>query len=266
MLIGLANRFCLTLDGIKSGMTVLPEVLEKDTRRFQKRSPVWKETEEERARVEAHNEAHAKRPSKLGRFIMDDLHKQAREEGLCWYPKLEKSFILDGPSKLDEDLAAPWRRALEEARRWKAEENNSRKEEDLKKIQKHVESVYKDHRVEMTSPRKAGKKTPKKNGSSFTDLPTEVKQNKIRDLSLKFNSAPTTAELLMSEEEILRVRASYAYCYDFEERNGSTSRFPFDVAMRELGAIKARAVGGFKAVAGDFYDHFNIKHPNQHHH
>jgi hypothetical protein len=67
----------------------------------------------------------------------------------------------------------------------------------------------------------------------------------------------------MQDEVIARVKASYAYKYDydlqFDKSKGSS--FPWDVAMRELGDIKARATGGHKTVIGDFYDHFNIKNP-----
>jgi RNA-dependent RNA polymerase len=64
----------------------------------------------------------------------------------------------------------------------------------------------------------------------------------------------------MQDEVIARVRASYAYKYDYDNKWNGTS-FPWDVAMRELGDIKARATGGHKTVIGDFYDHFNIKNP-----
>lgn len=257
----------MTLDGIKTGMRVLPQALTKDTQDFNKRPPRWKETEEERSRPSNLNQAHAKRPPNLSRFIMDDLYKQAEDEGRKWYPRLDKAFG-ERPIKLDEALAAPWRNAWEEAERWKEAEKSSRKANDLETIKYHVEAIYRDHRGEMGSPKKAAKTPKKGSGSSFSELPIEVRQNKIRDLSLRFNSFPTTKEVLMSEEEITRLRASYAYVHDFEMRrslNGFT-RFPFDMAMRELCLIKARTSGRMKAVSGDFYDHFNMKHPKQHHH
>jgi len=65
----------------------------------------------------------------------------------------------------------------------------------------------------------------------------------------------------MSEEEIARLRASYAYVYDSKqhERGAGWSRFPWDVAMRELCAIKAQAVGRTKTVSEDFYARFYMK-------
>ncbi|KAH9482728.1 putative RNA-dependent RNA polymerase SHL2 [Psilocybe cubensis] len=267
--IRLAYMFCMTLDGIKTGMRVLPDVLAQDMKNFNKRAPRWKETDEERTRLANLNEVHAKRPQHLSRFIMDDLYRQAEDEGKKWYPRLEKAFC-ERPVKIDEDLAAPWRLALEMATRWMKDESNSRMANDLERIKYHVEVVYNEHRGEMGSPKKPTK-TPKKSsgsGSSFSELPIEVRQNKIRELSQKFNSRPTKDELFMAEEEIARLRASYAYVYDFEMRRGLNgfTRFPFDMAMRELCLIKSRAIGRMKAVTGDFYDHFNMKHPKQHHH
>jgi len=69
----------------------------------------------------------------------------------------------------------------------------------------------------------------------------------------------------MQDEEVARLRASYAYKYDHEVRFSGWTRFPWDVAMRELGAIKARATGRHKTIAGEFYDHFNMKHSKDYH-
>jgi hypothetical protein len=70
----------------------------------------------------------------------------------------------------------------------------------------------------------------------------------------------------MADEEVARVRASYAYFHDFELRKycgqSNFTRFPFDVAMRELCGIKART-GRYKAVSGEFYDQFKMKEPGK---
>jgi hypothetical protein len=136
------------------------------------------------------------------------------------------------------------------------------KERELDEIEEHVRSVYKDHRRALSPKKSSGSQ---KSSVSFTELPIETRQNEIRKLSKKFVSFPPPKKFLMDDEEIVRVRASYAYKYDYDlqvqfDKSKGTS-FPWDVAMRELGDIKARATGGHKTVVGEFYDHFNIKNP-----
>ncbi|KAJ3515971.1 hypothetical protein NLJ89_g1430 [Agrocybe chaxingu] len=265
--IRLAYMFCMTLDGIKTGMSVLPETEKEDAKRYNKRAPRWKETEEERDRKTS-NEANTKRPRELGRFIMDELHNKATTEGDNWLVRIDTHFKSVTSTKTDEDLVEPYRKAQEMCRRWATEEGNRRPSEDLKKLEEHVRKVYDNHRTEMSSPKKASRSSPKKDKISFTDQPIEVRQDKFRELSRRFADFPKPGELMMHDEEVARIRASYAYWYDCERRKSYDvpwSRFPFDVAMRELCAIKARAAGRYKVVDGGFYDHFNMKHPNKHH-
>lgn len=255
----------MTLDGFKTGMTVRDEILKEDTKMYQKRPPKWKETDEDRDRFHAsgQNEQNLQRPNFLGRFIMDELHKQAEVEGNYWLAKIESHFEAPNRCKLDEDLVTPWNKAIELSNRWATEENNTRMKEELEAITKHVKQIYIDYRSLLSSPSK-GPRTPKK-VVPFTGQPIEMRQDAIRGQSKKFASFPPPGKFLMQDEEIARLRASYAYKYDHETRCGSWSRFPWDVAMRELGAIKARATGRHKTIAGEFYDHFNMKHSKDYH-
>lgn len=258
--------FCIALDGFKSGMTVRDEVMKNDAKSYQKRPPKWKETEEERDRFHAsgQNENNLQRPHSLGRFIMDELHKQAESEGDQWLARIENHFESPNRCKIDEDLAAPWNKAIELSNRWTTEENNTRMKHELEAIAEHVRGVYTDHRGSLASPNKVSRTSPKK-GARFSGLPIEVRQDAIRRLSRQFVSFPPPGKFLMQDEEIARVRASYAYRYDHEARCSGWTRFPWDVAMRELGAIKARATGRHKTIASEFYDHFNMKHSKDYH-
>ena len=257
----------MTLDGFKTGMTVREDILKNDTKKYQKRPPRWKETDEERERFNAsgQNEQNLQRPNSLGRFIMDELHKQAEEEGNHWLSKIESYFAPPtNRCKLDEDLVAPWNNAIELSNRWATEENNTRMKQELEEIAQHVKEVYSSHRGSLSSPTKAIKNSPKK-AVPFTGQPIEVRQDTFRKLSKKFASFPPPGKFLMQDEEIARLRASYAYLHDHEMRFSNWSRFPWDVAMRELGAIKARATGRHKTIAGEFYDYFNMKHSKDYH-
>lgn len=260
----------MTLDGFKTGMTVREDVLKNDTKIYQKRPPKWKETDEERERFYAsgQNEQNLQRPNFLGRFIMDELHKQAEEEGNHWLAKIETTFEALTPNhrcKLDEDLVAPWNKAIESSNRWVAEKKITLMKEELEAIAQHVKKVYSDHRSSLASPSKNLRNSPKK-VVPFTGQPIEVRQDKFRKISKDFASFPPPGQFLsMRDEEIARLKASYAYKYDHEVRLSWWTRFPWDVAMRELGTIKAQATGRHKTVAGEFYDHFNMKHSQDYH-
>ena len=256
----------MTLDGFKTGMTVREEILRNDMKSYQKRPPKWKETEEDRDRfhTSGQNEKNLERPKALGRFIMDVLHKQAENEGNSWLARIEAYFEAPIRCKTDEDLVGPWNKAIQLSNRWATEENNTRMKRELEAIAEHVKGVYTDHRGSLASPTNISRNSPKK-GAPFTGMPIEVRQDAIRKLSRQFVSFPAPGKFLMQDEEIARLKASYAYKYDREIRNSGWSRFPWDVAMRELGAIKARATGRHKTVAGEFYDHFNMKHSKDYH-
>ncbi|KIJ99388.1 hypothetical protein K443DRAFT_102370 [Laccaria amethystina LaAM-08-1] len=122
----------------------------------------------------------------------------------------------------------------------------------------------------IVSPRKQSNQySPKKDKATFADLPIEVHQDKFRALSRNFSPFPRPNTFLaLSEWDIAATRASYAYWYDHEQRKQSIRNnwtcFPWDVAMRELCTIAADAGSRHKVVAGEFYDHLNMKHPWAH--
>ena len=258
-------RFCLCLDGLKTGMTVKEEILKKDSKTYQKRPPKWKETDEERDQFRASgwNETNLQRPDSLGQFIMDELNDQAKEEEDAWLAKIGSHFNVKGRCNVrDEDLVAPWNRAMDLSKRFAAEERNTWMKRELDQIAEHIESVYQVHRESLSSshslsPKKATSSF--KSAAPFTEMPIEARQNAIRKVSKLFVSFPPPGKFFMQDEEIARLRASYAYKYNYDCHYNRSS-FPWDVAMRELGAIKARATGGHKTVVGEFYDHFNMKH------
>ncbi|KAF9534243.1 RNA dependent RNA polymerase-domain-containing protein [Crepidotus variabilis] len=272
----LAHIFCMALDGVKTGKMVDPEIFRQDKLRYDNRAPKWKEFQDKT--VSGPDETNQSHPRRIGlrKFIMDQLMEQCVKKRDDWLTHITTFFDEIPRSVLDEHLAAPWKEAALRAARWAAEKDDLCMTNELKALQDHVVRCYNAHRNEMRqkSPSKA-RATPSKikSSDSFTDQPIEVRQNTLRKHSQEFASLPlpgTTLSMYMSEEEISRVRASYAYVYDNEmQKNRGTqnfTRFPFDVAMRELCAIKARATGRHKTVSGDFYDRFNIKHPKKHHH
>ena len=149
-------RFCLCLDGLKAGNAVKDAILKKDSKAYQKRSPEWKETDEERSQFQAsrQNEKHLQRPNSLGKFIMDQLYEEAKGEKDFWLAKIQHRFEEQKHWNDDEDLVAPWDRAMKLSKRLATEEKSSWMKRELEEIAKHVRSVYEDHRLSF-SPKKA---------------------------------------------------------------------------------------------------------------
>jgi hypothetical protein len=255
----------MTLDGVKTGKTILQEVYKKDREKYDKVPPRWKGDTEETGSMG--NQPRVLRPSMKGKFVMDYLYDQASREQGSWLVRVDKHFESVPRIGLDEDLAAPYKTAVELAERWETEEKTDRKKRELKELEDHVARSYSEHRGQLTNSPRKGKGSPSRGkSSSFTDLPIEVRQDKIRRISKQFATFPAPGQFLMAEEEVARIRASYAYVYDFDQRRyygmSNFTRFPFDVAMRELCGIKART-GRYKTVSSEFYDQFKMKDPSK---
>ncbi|KAJ7498829.1 RNA dependent RNA polymerase-domain-containing protein [Mycena latifolia] len=280
--IRLAYMFCKTLDGAKTGLSVLPSVYSKDTGAYDKRPPVWKEaTEKKKGKIDQTNTVNVGRDhTVLGTFIMDKLHNHTE-----WGQKLKKELEgrLSTPHVVDADLTAPWRAFVEKETAKKDAENRRRtemallakhilntaglsaadrdvatrllaeaqasQESDLERIQKHVEDVCAKHKSKITG--------------KFSDLLIERRQDILRELSREFATGPQG--LSIDAGEAARIKASYAYAYDSDQRRGSYvkwSRFPWDVAFRELCLIKCRSKEtSFKPVNSEFYERFTMKMP-----
>jgi RNA-dependent RNA polymerase len=99
----------------------------------------------------------------------------------------------------------------------------------------------------------------KDRAAMFTNRSIETRQDQLRRISREFVGGPPTEQtLVFSAEEVARLRASYAYVYDWG-RKPYGSRFPWNVAMRELGEIKLRARKDFKPISQDFYEKMSMR-------
>jgi len=269
----LVDRFCKVLDGAKTGLTIKPNTRTEDARQYgHPRGPKWKSAGDKKktdkvpdaAKYDKTNTLFLKRPLTggvfiRGPFIMDVILKAAKVERKRRLAEMDTLF-----SPLNEDpdphLTKPWLDVAQMAEEGPTSEVNS-KRRDLSLIAVHVKAMYNEHRAK-------GKNVVKGTGSSFTSLAIEIRQDSLRALSKKFASSPRPEELnsLMDASTISRLRASYAYLYDSEENdpkkpngNGNGwSRFPWDVAMRDLCQIKADALGPHKTITTDFYERFKV--------
>ncbi|KAI6113975.1 hypothetical protein EV401DRAFT_2102026, partial [Pisolithus croceorrhizus] len=218
--IRLAYMFCHVLDSAKSGLIVRPEVPQRDVHKFQRRAPSWKETEEE-ATYEKNEPIEAKR---YGNVKLSEV----------------RSAIPEATFR-DIALLKPWDDAKERVARMQLldQEHSARLDSELTCIQAHVEAVFLEYKAKVRS--------------SFTTLKIERRQDILRSLTRQFARNPTPECLCFSEDDLAHLKASYAYRIDPE------GGFPFCVAMRDMGYIKARSQGPTKAVSHAFYDKFTIR-------
>ncbi|RPD65627.1 hypothetical protein L226DRAFT_543193 [Lentinus tigrinus ALCF2SS1-7] len=245
----LAYMFCAILDGSKTGVTVKPDVYREHCRNniWQHRGPAWKEAaeEEERYTADYKNGSNLRRHHTLGKFVMDHLHKVIQTECTKEYRRIEEKLNTDTVALRDHHLATPWEDACERARK-ASKLGSSKMQEELDLIKAHVEAMYEKEKI-MRSMNNKGQKY-----KTFTDLPIEKRQDVLRAASREFHSKPAGL-VFFSEHETRRIKASYAYIYDFQKSYNKWSRFPWNVGMRDLGEIKAEAVGVPKTLSHDFY-------------
>lgn len=249
------------MDGSKTGLSVLPAILSKDSAQFNERFPRWKETKEDSNKhaVSGINKVSPKRPRTLGAFVMDTLHEQAKIEGDRQLKAIEQIFSSCSDAS-DPALMEPWLTARQISQQVILLDRSSRVHFSLEKIEAHVRTMYDKHRGEFRQGIPVSPSKRKDKGAAFTELPIETRQDKIRSLSREFAEKPTCDEVYMDKHTIARLRASCAYWHDSRMSRRGWSRFPWDVATRDLCAIKAESLGPSKTVTMDFYERFSLKH------
>ncbi|KAK0206463.1 RNA dependent RNA polymerase-domain-containing protein [Desarmillaria ectypa] len=257
----LAHMFCHVLDGAKTGLKVSPHVLSRDRKEYAQKILEWKEFSKDPKDVSTDGTNAARAKPLAGRnFVMDIIQDYAKKQGEIQLGKVEQNVKACPPFGVDEELAAPWNEACLITERLQSRD----RQKDLDAIKKHVQNVYQKHRSQVNGVhgRKNVHASPKK-GAAFTDLPIEARQDELRALSKEFAAKPLPEDLVATTGmEVAIIKASYAYIYDLEQRASAGkkwTRFPWDMAMRELCAIKARATGHWKPLNGDFYERMMIK-------
>lgn len=242
------------LDGSKTGLRVKPEVLKKDQRKYSSTCK-WKEKLEGDDEKESHdNKVYAKRDGVGNRaFIMDQLQAHAKTLYDLVTAKLEQFFKSKFP-QVDEELKRPWLEACARADQASRDFGENRMRKELEKIKEHVETLRQEHRDSVRHSLSCQRK-----GASFTDLPIEQRQDLLRRYSRMFAAAPTGL-VSMSPSEAAHVKASYAYTFDAESTKAGPkwTRFPWDVAMRDLCEIKAKQSGSPMTVSGHFWERMKV--------
>ncbi len=258
-------RFCRVLDAPKTGWRIKPASYQADLSQYHTRPPQWKEfisnkkDKSKAPKFDTSNMKYLERDNKSpfvkGKFVMDILVNAADREKERLFVEMKRvSAPLDeGP---DPDLILPWDNLVQWAERGKPEAVEM-KRRDLGRIAIHVHQVYRMHTAILITSRSKGP-----GSSHFTGLPIEERQDRLRKVSKAFASGPPLEDLptIVDKDQLARFRASYAYKYDAEQKqqHDGWSRFPFNVAMRELCDIKARTLGTHKVVQNSFYERFKL--------
>ncbi|KAI0706226.1 RNA dependent RNA polymerase-domain-containing protein [Cytidiella melzeri] len=288
----LAYIFCSVLDGIKTGVSIKREKQNCDRNLYSKQ-PDWKqlvgESKKKKKTVNSSNLAPPKRATHLPTFIMDVLKEEVKKEHSAQLAVIESRLANSDEVRRDEDLVRPWlefehmltkvqaernefvaqaRRLIEadyvgietRARMTQMMTEGSSSEtlaSMLKAIETHVRKVFDDWKKRTAKTDHNSNPDPSKSSNTFTDMDIRKRQDILRSLSLSFATDPDPRPFcsVRSANEIARLKASYAYIVGCEKRK---YRFPFDVAYRQLCAIKAQAVsnGREKSVASTSYETF----------
>ncbi|KAG6844808.1 hypothetical protein H0H87_003474 [Tephrocybe sp. NHM501043] len=258
--IKLAYKFCKVLDGAKTGLRIKPETYKSDKENYNSTRLRWKEPPVDTSKTPKYKDQkpYTKR-GKLsshikGLFIMDVLHDESKKERDRILASFNASELF-GPLTVvtDGDLSKPWNDACMASQKGNPHVIQSMRN-DLDKIMRHVKAVHEKYKIGRTI----------KNGdNTFTDVAIETRQDILRKISKLFISYPTPDDMEVHTDTALiaRLRASYAFVYDLTKTGSGCytwSRFPWDVAMRELCLIKANALGPSKTVTNSFYERFKL--------
>ncbi|KAJ7665536.1 RNA dependent RNA polymerase-domain-containing protein [Mycena rosella] len=249
-----AYMFCKTLDGAKTGLSVLPSVYAEDQNAYEKRAP-WNKIDE----TNTYNLARPQGSAHLSWTNSTTTRSGASGVGVGERTQEEiDAKFKEAPHVVDADLTAPWIAFVEKEYRWAPRSEQDVAMRGLELIKRHVEA---------------------QNQWQIHQLPIERKQDILRELSRDLATGPpglsmdavrdflyavvaTGADGLAGQDEAARIKASYAYFYDSEQAWTKWSRFPWNVAFRELCLIKCRSrKTSLKPVNSEFYERFTMKMP-----
>jgi RNA-dependent RNA polymerase len=216
----------------------LDTVLKSDRERYQWHlRPAWTMEDKTQAQSNSKNLVPIPRGKSLGPFIMDILGEQLHQVVGAAKRKVEMTLRGLRPPPPDPALLAPHLFQIEALRKYESEAAEDQEckiyadmlRRELKALRTHVDDVH--------------AKWTRATGKTFTDLPIETRQDKLRALSKEFARDPPLEVrigyiALKTRRERMDFKASYAY--DRHPRQ----RFPWDVAMTTLCELKAASTPG----------------------
>lgn len=224
--------------------------MKADSAKYETRQLCWKEKYTPTAQLMLRgNTFKVKRNPKFIMEKLSDYGQGLKEDSL----KSVEKQIEHCTNEEDSALTEPYKEVVQRVEHLRTLPNGdipaSMLEADLDLIKKHVKEIFDEH--------KSIHKEAASGGVSFTSLPIGKRQDALRKVSRDFHSKPEQSKfLLMSANDVERVKASYAYVFDWKQSH-SPSRFPWNVAFRSLCVLKCGE--DVKPVDRRFYDHMSVK-------
>jgi hypothetical protein len=156
---------------------------------------------------------------------MDVISKAAVEIGRRKLHEVERQFAQASKSVADNHLIQPWLNATDVARRYRNEEHNYRRQQDLKKIEDTVKEAW-QHFFDKQGVRQRG-----------------ARRLDLANIRKRFATDPPLEELLMDSCDVDRLKASFAYFYDSAQDRTGRSPFAWEMAMSMLCTLKGMLCG-----------------------
>lgn len=231
------NRFTTILDSPKSGLKIVDSVLKSDKGRYQLYlKPAWMGEDRDQPQTNPRNLMPIPRGKGLDVFVMDKFAEQVRQVVSAAKRKVE--MTLEGLHITpDPALLAPYKSRINDLDEYESmvathpecATHATTLRRELDKLKNHVNDVY--------------SKWAKGTGQTFTYLPIETRQDRLRALSREFAKDPHFEVgigyvALRTREDRMEFKASYAY---FKHPH---HRFPWDVATSTLCRLKAASTPG----------------------
>lgn len=150
--------------------------------------------------------------------------------------------------KVDTDLTKPWKDFVADAH------THAENQIAMERIEEHVRKVRKEWGKKREAKGSGTNRRRSDKAVDFTNLPISERQDILRALSQSFASGLDDLRITIGRNgpSIPILVASCAYCVDYQI-SGSWTRFPWDVAFRDLCEIKAKALGLSKTVTANWY-------------
>ncbi|KZV78606.1 hypothetical protein EXIGLDRAFT_824197 [Exidia glandulosa HHB12029] len=276
-----AFMFCALLDSAKSGARLLPSSLNTLRRLVTtRRAPAWKETEEER-RLAQHEDRPLPKCNTL--FIMDEIADTCRKAAQAHLKAFESRVedVNQFPLTRDIVLVAPW----EQARQFAAQAAGfgwDTPKKQLDAIEEHIRVVHREwragHATYLIAQQRARRDHVKRAASVTTPMRSPTKKREVLNLDAElptwsarhqracYHFACKPAGLgdesfFWGDHALARLKAACAYklTYDGPDPHKNTdadrtAKFAFQVALRELAALKVESRGGdWKVMGPAFY-------------
>lgn len=264
MLILFYTSFCIGLDGVRNGKTVRKEIAAAHQKKWSSVRLRWWEwlDKQKKGFIERAKNPPllAKRPARLGPFIMDlleDMVEKQKEQELVKLQTIVEGVRTENWSRkfIDAHLMEPWDEASKRAAKHVNGKLGDTMQKEMERIKLHVDGLYQTFKDQGTPSKKNNNRTPSRKPGpgpgkhSFSFLPIQKRQDILRERSRQFEEHLLTEEyLVLSPEDVTRLKASYAYTLAPE------NRFCWNVAARALCEIKAKGLGRTKTVTADFYE------------